>query len=50
MAAEVAADLRLRGADAVYVAAARLLRVPLVTWDREQQQRAGAVVVVQMPR
>jgi predicted nucleic acid-binding protein len=49
-AAELAADLRLRGADAIYVAAARLLHIPLVTWDREQQQRAGAVIAVRTPR
>lgn len=48
-AAELAADLRLRGADAVYVALARHLSVPLVTWDVEQQTRAGAVAVVRTP-
>lgn len=34
-AAQVAADLHLRGADAVYVAVADQLRAPLVTWDQE---------------
>ena len=48
-AARVAADLRLRGADAIYVTVALVLGIPLVTWDREQQQRAGALVTVQTP-
>ena len=34
-AARVAADLGLRGADATYVAVARRLACPLVTWDTE---------------
>lgn len=34
-----AAELRLRDADAVYVALAEMLSVPLVTWDQEQYQR-----------
>ena len=45
----IAARLRLRGADAVYVAAARRLRVPLVTWDQQLLQRAAAVVQVLHP-
>jgi predicted nucleic acid-binding protein len=49
VAAQMAADLRLRGADVVYVTAAYLLHMPLVTWDREQQQRAGSVILVQTP-
>ena len=48
-AAELAATLRLRGADAVYVAVARRLDVPLVTWDAEQLQRGAAVVRVHRP-
>ena len=43
-AARLAVRLRLRGADAVYVAAAALLGVPLVTWDVEQRERAAPVV------
>ena len=49
-AARVAADLRRRGADAMYVTVALAFSIPLVTWDREQQQRAQAVVTVQTPR
>lgn len=44
------ADLRIRGADATYVAAAYVLHVPLVTWDNEQRQRAASVVAVQTPQ
>ena len=48
-AAELAAEVGLRGADAVYVAAAHHLNVPLVTLDREQRARAGRLVEVQSP-
>jgi predicted nucleic acid-binding protein len=49
-AAEIAGRLRLRGADAVYIAAAMTLRLPLVTWDVEQQERAARVVEVMTPQ
>lgn len=32
----------LRGADAIYIAAAELLRCNLISWDKEHLQRAGA--------
>jgi predicted nucleic acid-binding protein len=48
-AARVATDLRLRGADAMYVTVSYALDIPLVTWDREQRERASAVVAVQTP-
>jgi predicted nucleic acid-binding protein len=48
-AASIAARLRIRGADAVYIAAAAELRLPLVTWDVEQRDRARAVVDVLAP-
>lgn len=38
-AASLAINLRLRGADAVYVALADRLAIPLVTWDDEQLLR-----------
>jgi predicted nucleic acid-binding protein len=41
--------MRLRGADAVYVALARRLGMPLVTWDAEQRERAKPVVRVVTP-
>jgi len=46
---KLAAQLHLRGADAVYVALARRLNIPLATWDQELLQRAGQVVTVQQP-
>ncbi len=48
-AARIAAQFRLKGADAVYVALARDLGLPLVTWDDEQKMRASAVVTVRTP-
>jgi predicted nucleic acid-binding protein len=39
-AARLAAELGLRGADAVYVAVASHLNIPLVTLDSDQRQRA----------
>jgi predicted nucleic acid-binding protein len=44
-----AIDLGLRGADAVYVAVAERLGVPLVTWDQEQLARAAAVIQTRTP-
>lgn len=45
--ADLAAQLRLRGADALYVALASRMGIPLVTWDSEQLQRGrGAATTV----
>ena len=49
-AASLATTLRLRGADAVYVATAQALSVPLITWDEELAERAKPVVEVRQPR
>jgi predicted nucleic acid-binding protein len=49
LAAELAASLQLRGADATYVAVARRFRVPLVTWDRELHNRAATVIQTYTP-
>lgn len=49
VAARLAGDLKLRGADALYVATAARLRLTLVTWDVEQQARGRAEVVVVSP-
>jgi predicted nucleic acid-binding protein len=48
-AAEFAQDLRLRGADAVYVALAARLSLPLVTWDQELLERAAGRIAVRTP-
>ena len=47
--ARLAADLQLRGADAVYVAVAFSLSVPLVTWDQEMKVRSGGFIEVLDP-
>ena len=48
-AAHIAADLRIRGADACYVAVAVHLGMPLVTFDNELATRARAIVEVIRP-
>ena len=49
LSAQLAADLRLKGADAVYIAVAAQLGLPLMTWDREQIERGGRVVSARRP-
>lgn len=46
IAARLAGDLQLRGADAVYVATAAEFELPLVTWDAAQRERGAARVTV----
>ncbi len=48
-AAEIAAAVGLRGCDALYVALAERLGEPLVTFDREQLERAAGVITVTRP-
>jgi predicted nucleic acid-binding protein len=48
-AVDVAAARSMRGADAVYVALAKALKVPLVTWDADQRGRAGVRTVTPSP-
>ena len=45
-AAKLAAELGLRGADSMYVAVARWLGLPLVTFDVDQRQRARERIAV----
>jgi predicted nucleic acid-binding protein len=49
LAAEMAAMLRLRGADAIYVALAHEVNAPLVSWDAEQIERGGRLVAARTP-
>ena len=49
VSASVAAGMRLRGADAVYVALALLMNFPLVTWDNEQLTRGAPIVETLAP-
>lgn len=48
-AAEIAADLGLRGMDAIYVATARRHGCTFVTLDDEPLRRAGTIIPVQTP-
>jgi predicted nucleic acid-binding protein len=48
-AVELAAGLSLRAGDAIYVALARQLNIPLVSWDREQLQRASSLIATYTP-
>lgn len=49
LSAALAAEARLRGADAVYAATARAHRTTLVTLDRELRDRARSVVPTATP-
>jgi predicted nucleic acid-binding protein len=44
-----AVRLLLRGTDAVYVALAQQLKMPLVTWDLEQHDRSQSVITALTP-
>lgn len=48
-AALVAADLKLRGPDAIFAALAYRLGIPLVTWDNELAMRGGQLVTTLPP-
>ena len=48
-AATIAADYRIRGCDAVYVALAEQLSESLITLDRQQLERAAAIIAVREP-
>jgi predicted nucleic acid-binding protein len=48
-AAEIAADHRIRGCDAVYVALAEQMGDALVTLDRQQIERGAELVTVRVP-
>jgi len=48
-ATDIAIAVRLRGADAVYVAVAEALRLPLISWDMEHTTRAISRIPVFTP-
>jgi predicted nucleic acid-binding protein len=48
-AIDAAINFRLRAGDATYVALAQQLGIPLISWDNEQLQRAGAVLQTYTP-
>ena len=45
----IASDRRLRAGDTLYVAVAHLLGIPLVSWDKEQLQRASSIITTYSP-
>ena len=49
-AADIAVSFRLKGADSFYVAVARQLDIPLVTFDTEQLTRPAGVIDTIDPR
>ena len=49
LSAQIAAELRLRGADAVYVAVAVQRGLPLITFDDQQRNRASQRVRTATP-
>ena len=48
-AVELAAELRLRAGDAIYVALASISGFRLVSWDREQRERSAGHILVSSP-
>ncbi len=46
-AAAVGAQFRIRGTDAIYASTADSLKAPLVSWDAELCERAGAITPAQ---
>jgi predicted nucleic acid-binding protein len=47
--AQIASHYQLRGADAIYVAVAHHLQMPLVSWDQEQIDRSTNLITAYMP-
>ena len=48
-AAVIAADYKIRGCDAVYVALAEVLDEELITLDKQQSDRAKSIIAVRQP-
>jgi predicted nucleic acid-binding protein len=48
-AVDIASDLQLRAGDATYVAVAHKLKIPLVSWDKEQLQRGANLIATYTP-
>ena len=48
-AVNIATDLQLRAGDAIYVAVAQQLNLPLLSWDKEQLERAGNLLTTYTP-
>ena len=48
-AVDIATDLQLRAGDATYVAVAHQLGISLVSWDKEQLERASKLIATYTP-
>ena len=48
-AIELASTLQLRAGDAIYVALAHQMNIPLVSWDKERLQRASRLIATYTP-
>ncbi len=48
-AVEIATELQLRAGDAIYVALAHQMNIPLVSWDKEQISKAGKIISAYTP-
>ncbi len=48
-AIDIATNLQLRAGDAIYVALARQLSLPLISWDKEQLQKASTIITTYTP-
>lgn len=48
-AIDIATDLQLRAGDAIYVALAHQLNIPLISWDKEQIQKASSLITTYTP-
>lgn len=48
-AIDVATTLQLRAGDAIYVALAQRLNIPLISWDKEQLQKASTIITTRTP-
>ena len=50
LAATIAANERLRGADTLYLAVAQRLNIPLVSWEQEQIARSVSAIATYTPQ
>ncbi|HXX77414.1 MAG TPA: type II toxin-antitoxin system VapC family toxin [Ktedonobacteraceae bacterium] len=46
---DIASDFQLRAGESTYVAVAYTLKIPLVSWDKEQLQRGGNLIATYTP-
>jgi predicted nucleic acid-binding protein len=49
IAAEIARKARIRGSDAMFLALAYILELPLITWDKQQHQRGALLCRTMTP-